>query len=68
MDIQALRLEGGEAVGDREKLPAHRGQMVEAFPEPEVGEIIGADLIASNRRGRCDVRARVARVWCGAYP
>ena len=50
MDIQALRLEGGEAVGDREKLPAYRGQMVEAFPEPEVGEIIGADLIAQEGR------------------
>jgi hypothetical protein len=46
VNIQILRLEGGEAVGDRQELLAHGGQVVQAFLQPEVGQIVGADLIA----------------------
>ena len=48
--VQALCLEGGKALGDLEKLLAHGGQMREAFPQAEVGEVIGADLIAQEGR------------------
>ncbi|MDQ3774650.1 MAG: hypothetical protein M3461_09905 [Pseudomonadota bacterium] len=50
MHIQALRLEGSEAVGDLQELLAHGGQMGKAFPEPEVREIVRADLIAQESR------------------
>jgi len=48
--IQALRLEGSEAVGDLQELLAHGGQMGKTFPEPEVREIVRADLIAQEGR------------------
>ena len=48
MHIQALRLEGSETIGDRQELLAHGGQMVKAFLEPEVGQIVRADLIAQE--------------------
>lgn len=50
MHIQALRLEGSETVGDLQELLAYGGQMGKAFPEPEVGEIVRADLIAQEGR------------------
>ncbi|MGH9962008.1 MAG: hypothetical protein ACREBC_33580, partial [Pyrinomonadaceae bacterium] len=50
MHIQALRLEGSETIGDLEELLAHGAQMDKAFPEPEVGEIVRADLIAQEGR------------------
>ena len=45
MNVQALRLEGGEAVGDCQELFAHGGQVVQALLQPEIGQIIGADLM-----------------------
>jgi hypothetical protein len=42
------RLESGKALGDREKLLAHGGQMLKAFPQAEAGEVIGADLITQE--------------------
>ena len=48
VDVQALRLEGGEAVGDRQELLAHGGQVVQALLQPEIGQIVGADLIAQE--------------------
>ena len=48
MDVQALCLEGGEAVGDLEELLAHGGEVVEAFLQSEIGQIVGADLIAQE--------------------
>ena len=79
VNVQALRLEGGEAVGDRQELLAHGGEMIQALLQPEIGQIVGADLIAQeggellvllhegvfdSRRGRCDARARSAPAWC----
>jgi hypothetical protein len=48
MDVQALCLEGGEAVGDLEELLARGGEVVEAFLQSEIGQIVGADLIAQE--------------------
>src|ERR1019366_659487 len=48
VNVQALRLEGGEAVGDRQEFLAHGGQMVQALLQPEIGQIVGADLIAQE--------------------
>jgi len=48
MHVQALGLEGGEAVGDGEQLVAHRSEMIEAFLQSEVGKVVGADLIAQE--------------------
>ena len=48
VNVQALRLEGGEAVGDRQELLAHSGQMLQTLLQPEIGQIIGADLIAQE--------------------
>ena len=42
MDVEALGLEAGEAVGDRlESLP-HSVEMVESFLQPEVAQVVGA--------------------------
>ena len=48
MDVEPLRLGGGEAVGDGEKLLAHRPEMLEAFFQLEVGKVIGAELVAQE--------------------
>ena len=48
MNVQTLHLEGGEAVGDRQELFAHGGQVLQTFLQPEIGQIIGADLIAQE--------------------
>jgi hypothetical protein len=44
--IEALRLEAGEPVRDRQKLLAYGCQVFQSFFEPEVGEVVGTDLIA----------------------
>ena len=46
MDVQPLGLEGGETVGHRKQLVAHRGKMVQAFLQAEIGQVVGAGLIA----------------------
>jgi len=43
--VQALRLEGGEAVGNRLEVLAHGDQVFQALLQPEIGQIIGADLM-----------------------
>src|SRR5258705_990332 len=48
MHVQALSLEGGKAVGHRQKLLAHGGQVVQALLQAEVGQIVRADLIAQE--------------------
>ena len=48
MDVQALRLESGEAISDRQEFLAHGGQVVQALLQPEIGQIIGTDLIAQE--------------------
>ena len=48
VDVQALRLEGGEAIGDAEELLAHVGQVIEPLLQAEVGQIVGADLVAQE--------------------
>ncbi len=35
VNVQGLRLEGGEAVGDRQELLAHGGEMVQPFFSPK---------------------------------
>src|SRR5258705_1140336 len=48
VNVQALRLESDEAVSDRQEFFAHGGQVVQALPQSEVGQIIGADLISQE--------------------
>ena len=50
MRVQASGLEGGEAPGDAEELLAHLAQMLESFPQAEVGQIVRADLVAQEGR------------------
>ncbi len=38
MRVEPLGLESGEAAGDRERLFAHRGEMIQAFLQAEVGQ------------------------------
>jgi len=56
MDVEPLRLEAGEAVGDRlEPLP-HRVQVIKPFPQAEVGEVVRTQLIANVRRRSMKLR------------
>src|SRR5882724_8790230 len=48
MDVQALGLKSGEAVGDRQELLAHGGHMLQTLLQTEIGQIVGADLIAQK--------------------
>ncbi len=48
VDIEGLCLEGGEAVSDSLEGVAHSGQVIQAFVEEEVFEIVGAKLIAEE--------------------
>jgi hypothetical protein len=43
--VEPLRLEAGEPVGDGLKLLADRLKIIQALPESEVLEIIGAELV-----------------------
>ena len=46
VNVQPLGLESGEPAGHREQLFAHRGEIVQAFLEAEIGQVVGACLIA----------------------
>jgi hypothetical protein len=48
MNVKALRLEGGEAVGDRQGLLAHGGQVLQSLPHSEIGHIIGGISLRKN--------------------
>src|SRR5882724_861107 len=48
MDVQALGLKSGEAVSDRQELLAHGGHMLQTLLQAEIGQIVGADLIAQE--------------------
>ena len=48
MDVEALRLEGSEAIRDREEPLANGVQMVEPFLEAEVAQVIGTEFIAQE--------------------
>ena len=46
--VEALRLEGGEALGDGEEFLAHGGEVLQTLLQAEVGQIVGADLVAQE--------------------
>src|SRR6266699_1890845 len=48
MDVQALGLKSGEAVSDRQEFLAYGGHVVQALLQAEIGQIVGADLIAQE--------------------
>src|ERR1017187_8292218 len=50
MHVQPLGLESGESAGHREELFAHRGEMVQPLLQTEVGQVIGAGLVAQIGR------------------
>jgi hypothetical protein len=50
MNVEPLGLESGEAAGDGLESLANRIEMVQAFAQPEVGEIVGAQFVAQERR------------------
>jgi hypothetical protein len=50
MDIEALRLEASKAVGNGLESSAHRVQMIEAFVQTKVAQIIGTKFIAQEAR------------------
>src|SRR5262252_8086402 len=46
MNIEALRLEPGKAVGDDLESLSHRIQMIQSFLQAEVAQIVGAKFVA----------------------
>ena len=48
MDVQALGLETGKAVGDGAKSSAYRFQVIEPFLEAKIAQIVGTKLIAQK--------------------
>ena len=48
MDIEALSLESGEAVGDGLESFAHGVEVVQPFLQTEVAQVIGAEFIAQE--------------------
>ena len=46
--VEALRLEGSEALGDGEEFLAHGGEVLQTLLQAEVGQIVGADLVAQE--------------------
>ena len=50
VNVEPLRLEAGEAVGDGLEGRAHRIEMVEALAQAEVGEVVGTQFVAQERR------------------
>ena len=48
VNVEPLRLEGGEVAGDGLELFADRLEMVQAFLETEVVEIVGAQFVAQE--------------------
>ena len=48
MYVQALRLEAGKAVGDGLETLPHSVEMIEAFLQAEVAQVVGAKLVAKE--------------------
>ena len=48
MDIEPLRLEAGKAIGDGLETLADGIEMVQCLFEPEVGEVVGDQLVAQS--------------------
>ena len=48
MDVQALGLETGKAVGDGAKSSAYRLQVIEPFLETKIAQIVGTKFIAQK--------------------
>ena len=48
MHIEALGLEAGEAVGNGLESGAHGLQMIGSFLQPEVAQVVGAQLVAQE--------------------
>src|SRR5260370_14657041 len=48
--VEPLRLTAGEAAGDGLEGVANRIETVQPLPQPEVGEIVGAQFVAQERR------------------
>src|SRR2546423_8748380 len=48
VDIEPLRLEAGEAVGDGLEALADGVEVVQSLPEAEVGEVVGDQLVAQE--------------------
>src|SRR5580658_7502721 len=50
VDVEPLRLEAGETVGDGLERLTDRIEMVQPFLETEVGEVVGAQFVAQESR------------------
>src|SRR5262249_25613946 len=50
MDVEPFGLIAAEAVGDRLEGGSDGIEIIEAFPEAEVGEVVGAELVAQEGR------------------
>src|SRR6478609_8160564 len=50
VNVEPLRLEAGEAASDGLEGLAHGVEMVQAFLETKVGEVVGTQFIAQERR------------------
>ena len=50
MHIQALRLEGGKAVGNLKELLAYIGEVFEPLLQTEVGQVVRANLVTQEYR------------------
>src|SRR5215470_19268062 len=50
MDIEPLRLEAGEAADNVLESMAHLIEIVQALPDAEVTEVVGAQLVAQVRQ------------------
>ena len=50
MNVEPLGLEGRETAGDGLHFLPHGFEIVQALPEPEVLEVVGAELVAQERR------------------
>ena len=48
MDVEALRLKARKTVGDDLELLADGVEMIESLVQPEVAQIVGANLIAEE--------------------
>ena len=46
MDVEPLRLKAGKTAGDVLEPLAHGLEMVQSLPQPEIGEVVGDQLVA----------------------
>jgi hypothetical protein len=49
VDVQPLRLEAGATIRDRQELGAHGVQVLQAFPETKVANVIGAKFQSAGK-------------------